>query len=277
MPPSLIARRASYCFLCAGPFLAIALVAVRALRVPVLHVVIGVSVFAMFATAIWQLGGRAIRSHNEEHRLAVMAGTFLVLPFALMALLWVGLGPPWVATAPENQMRYVVLVTMAAAVVGGFATLKEALHLAGERFYSTLGFAGIVLASPFYLVGESLLIAAFTAAARTEQVPDVFRTLSEFQDILLFLGGVLTYASAAAFALSMRYAGWLGGRAAAIFVVICLALAGCLVLRGLQFPDPAALSLPWYTLPGFIAGVPAVPFVIPCLLGVVLLGRAERA
>ena len=277
MPPSFIAQRASYFFLCAGPFLAIALVAMRALRVPVLHVVIGIAVFAMFATAIWKLGGRAICSQNQERRLAVVAGILLVLPFALMALLWVGLGPPWVATPPENQLRYVVLVTMAAAVVGGFATLKEALHLAGERFYSTLGFAAIILAGTFYLVGESLLIAAFAAAVRTERVPDVFRSLSEFQDILLFLGGVLTYVSTAAFAFSLRHAGWLGRRVAAIFVVICIVSAGCLVVRGLQFPDPSALLAPWYTVPGFIAGIPAVPFIIPCLLGVVLLGRADRA
>lgn len=276
MPGFLVAHRASYCFLCAGPFLAIAMVAVRALRVPVLHVVIGIAVFAMFATAIWKLGGHAIRSQNQELRLAALAGMLLVLPFALMALLWVGLGPPWVATPPENQMRYVVLVTMAAAIVGGFATLKEALHLAGERFYSTLGFVAIVLASPFYLIGESLLIAAYAAAVRTEQVPDVFRSLSEFQDILLFLGGVLTYAAAATFAFSLRHVGWLGRRSGWIFVVISAVLAGCLVVRGLQFPDPAALSAPWYTVPGFIAGIPAVPFVIPCLLGVALLGRADR-
>ncbi len=163
MPASLTGRRASYFFLWSSPFLAVALVALRVLRVPVLHVVIGIVVFAMFATAVWRLSDRAIRSHNPEFRLAAMAGMFLVLPSALMALLWVGLGPPWVATPPENEMRYIVLVLMASAVVAGFTTLKEALHLAGERFYSTLGFSAIVLASPFYLVGESLLIAAFAA------------------------------------------------------------------------------------------------------------------
>lgn len=277
MPPFLTARRASYFFLCIGPLLAIALVGVRALRVPVLHVVIGTIVFAMFATAIWTLAGRAVRSQNPERRLTAMAGILLVLPFAMMALFWVGLGPPWVATPPENQMRYVILVTMASAVVGGFVMLKEALHLSGERFYSTLGFTGVILASPFYLVGESLLIAAFAAAVRTEQVPDVFRSLSEFQDILLFLGGVLTYASAAVFALSLCQAGWLGRRAAAIFAIISIVLAGCLVVRGLQFPDPEALSAPWYTVPGLIAGIPAVPFLIPCFFGVVLLGRVDRA
>ena len=47
-----------------------------------------------------------------------------------------------------------------------------------------------------------------------------------------------------------------------------------LVIRGLQYPDPRALSAPWYTSPGFVVGIPAVPFIMPFLLGVVLLRRA---
>jgi hypothetical protein len=46
------------------------------------------------------------------------------------------------------------------------------------------------------------------------------------------------------------------------------------VMRGMSFPNPAALSTPWYTRPGFIAGIPAVPFIMPFLLGVVSLRRA---
>jgi hypothetical protein len=30
-----------------------------------------------------------------------------------------------------------------------------------------------------------------------------------------------------------------------------------LVIRGLQYPDPRALSAPWYTNPGFVVGIPA--------------------
>jgi len=32
--------------------------------------------------------------------------------------------------------------------------------------------------------------------------------------------------------------------------------------------------MPWYASPGFIVGIPAVPFIIPFLFGVVLLRRA---
>ena len=56
-----------------------------------------------------------------------LAGIFLVTPFVLIALLCVGLGPPWVATAAENQMRYLVLSAMSIAIVVGFVVFREAL------------------------------------------------------------------------------------------------------------------------------------------------------
>lgn len=92
------------------------------------------------------------------------------MPFALIALLWVGLGPPWEASAVDNQMRYVVLVSGAAVVAGGCIALKEALNVAGERFYSTLGFGAIILAGPLYLVGETILLAAYSAKARCRRI-----------------------------------------------------------------------------------------------------------
>jgi hypothetical protein len=47
-----------------------------------------------------------------------------------------------------------------------------------------------------------------------------------------------------------------------------------LVIRGLHYQDPKALSTPWYINPGFVVGIPAVPFIMPFLFGVVLLRRA---
>ena len=269
-------QRLSYIFLCSGPFFVIGLVGIRALRVPGVHELIGGIVVAAFVIATWMLAGRGIRSHVPEMRLAAVAGALLVLPFSLFGLLWVGLGPPWLASPAENQMRYVVLIVAAAAVVGGCVALKEALSVAGERCYSTLGFAGMILAGPLYLVGEALLLAAFTACVRTGQVPEVFVSLSELQDILLFFGGVLTYAATAAFAVSLGQAGWLGCGASRTYIVLSFVALLCLVTRGLQFPDPAAPSMPWYAVPGFIAGIPAVPFIIPYLFGVISLRRTNR-
>ena len=42
---------------------------------------------------------------------------------------------------------------------------------------------------------------------------------------------------------------------------------------GLEFPDPT--NMHWYTIPRFLAGIPAYPWIMPCLfVGVGLLRRA---
>jgi hypothetical protein len=106
-------RRVSYVFLCIVPFLSIVVAGVRALRVPGVYQAVGIAYFAAIAIAAWTLSAGAIRADAQNRRLLGLAGMLLVTPFALVALLWVGLGPPWVATAAENQMRYLVLIVMA--------------------------------------------------------------------------------------------------------------------------------------------------------------------
>jgi hypothetical protein len=127
-------RRVSYVFLCIVPFLSFVIVGVRALRVPGVYQIVGVAYFAAIAVAVWTLSAGAIKAVVQRRRLLGVAGMLLVTPFSLVALLWVGLGPPWVANAAENQMRYLVLIVMATAIAGGFVALREALSEAGERF-----------------------------------------------------------------------------------------------------------------------------------------------
>src|SRR5690242_6607108 len=105
-----ISRRVSYIFLCTVPFLAIAFGAPRALRIPGVFQAIGGALFAAVLIAAWILGARVIRGSAQGEQRLAFAGVFLNVPFALVLLLWVGLGPPWVATAPENLMRYLVLL-----------------------------------------------------------------------------------------------------------------------------------------------------------------------
>ena len=105
MPASHVALRFSYIFLCLGPFLAIAFAAIRALRIPGVYELIGGVNFAMFAIATWILARRGTKTELPEMQLAAIAGSILVLPFSLIALLWVGIGPPWFASPAENKMR----------------------------------------------------------------------------------------------------------------------------------------------------------------------------
>src|SRR5882724_6551285 len=95
-------RRVSCVFLYIVPFLNFVVVGVRAFRVPGVYQAAGLMYFAAIAIAAWALGARALRADAQDRRLLGLAGTILVTSFGLVALLWVGLGAPWQATAAEN-------------------------------------------------------------------------------------------------------------------------------------------------------------------------------
>lgn len=267
-------KRFCYWFLFAIFIVAIVTGAIRPLRVSPLYQIIGVIQFAAMAVAAWTLGARAVTSASRESQLLARAGIFLTTPFALLALLWVGLGPPWVATPAENQMRYLVLTAMSIAIVVGFVVLREALGEADKELRSSVGFAAILLAGPLYLIFDAFGFGVATAKLHGGEIPPAFHDLNAVIDLILFLAGALTYLAAAAFTASLAHAGWIRRGAARTFTIVSLVALLLLVIRGLHFPDPKALSTPWYTSPGFIVGIPAVPFIIPFLFGVVLLRRA---
>ena len=248
--------------------------AIRPLRVSPMYQIIGVIQFAAMAVAAWILGARAITTSAREPRLLALAGIFLITPFALLALFWVGLGPPWVATPAENQMRYLVLAAMAVAIVVGFVVLGETLAEADKKFRSSVGFAAVLLAGPLYLVFDAFGFGISTMRLNGGETPQAFHDLNAVIDMILFLAGALTYIAAAAFAVCLGQAQWIRRGAARAFTIVSLVALLLLVIRGLRFPDPKALSTPWYTSPGFIVGIPAVPFIIPFLFGVALLRRA---
>ncbi len=267
-------RRVSYVFLCMVPFLAIGVTAPRALRVSGIYQTVGGVLFLAIVISAWILGARAATGGSEGKQRLALAGGLLLTPFALVALLWVGLGPPWEASPRENVLRYLVLLISSIAVSGGLIVLKEALSEAGERQYSTLGFAAAMLAGPAYLIWMSLLLGAYIVKVRDGQAPPAIGSVVDAFDVLLDAACILTYLATAAFAASMGRSAWLGRGATRAYVVVSFIALLFLVMRGMSYPDPAALATPWYTQPGFIAGIPAVPFIMPSLLGVVLLRRA---
>jgi len=274
MPTGYSKQRISYVVLCATPFVAFIAGLVRPLRIPGVYHAIGGVLFAAICTAAWTLGAHAIRGDVQNRRQLALAGALLVAPFAIVALLWVGLSAPWVANAAENQMRYLVLIVMAMAAAGGFVVLKEALGEAGERFYSTLGFAAVMLAGPFYLIWDAFVFGLYFAKEHSGEIPQAIVSLRPFQDLLLSLAGALTYAATAAFAASLARAEWLGRKASLAYIIVNFIALFFIVIKVVEHPDPAAVSQPWYAIPGIVLVVPALPLVMPSLLGVVLLRRA---
>jgi len=229
--------------------------------------------FTAIIIAAWLLGMRAIKGPEGRQTLA-LAGTFLLVPSTLFSLLWIGLASPGEATPVENRMRFLVLVVGSIAVTGGFVVLREALHEAGERVYSTLGSAANMLAGAAYLVWMSFTLGMVVVRVQAGQIPAAVRAVYDVYDILLFFACILTYLTTAAFATSLGRARWLGRGATRAYVIVSFVALLFLVLRGFSYPDLTASSTPWYLRPAFIAGIPAVPWIMPFLLGVVLLRRA---
>ena len=78
-------------------------------------------------------------------------------------------------------------------------------------------------------------------------------------DVVLDLGAFLTYLATAACASSLGRVEWLKRGATHTFMIVSFIALLFLMIRGLQYPDPAALSTPWYTNPGFVVGIPGCP------------------
>ena len=91
-------RTMSYAFLCAVPFPAVTLTAVRALRMPGVYQTIRGVHFAAVCLAPWILGSWVMRAATDERQRLALAGKLLLAPFSIVSLLWVGIGTPWDAT-----------------------------------------------------------------------------------------------------------------------------------------------------------------------------------
>lgn len=269
-----IARRVSYVFLCIFPLLAGIFVGVRDLRIPGVYQALGGILFLSIVIAAWLLGGGAIKFGADAGRRFAIAGSLLIAPWAIISLLWVGLGTPWDATPAENEMRYLVLLFGSIAVTTGFVVVERLLNEAGEHFYSTLGFAANILAGAAYLIWTSFQTGAYAEKVRDGQMSAAVVAMGNVFDILLFVACLLTYLATAAFAASFGQTKWLKRGAVRAYIIVSFVALLFIGLRGLSFPDSTTGSTPWYTNLGFIAGIPAVPWIMPFLLGVVLLSHA---
>jgi hypothetical protein len=230
----------------------------------------------------WFAGARAIVVADEPGRLPAVAGMLLVAPFVLFSLV-PGVGPPHAQPASDNELRFLLLAIDAILVGIGLLALKDALVGAGERLYATLGGAAAVIACPLYvlfaLIQRIDYVAADLGWSWAASVADGRHELTPLDALsiaALFFAGALTYVATAAFARSLARAGWLGARTALVLQAVSALGLAFLVARGFAYPSLRAAFSHWYTIPGFVAGIPAVPWMPPCAIGVLLLRRCSR-
>jgi hypothetical protein len=270
-------RRVSYLILCLIPLLIVPLTGSRALRIPVLHESLGILLFGIVAISTWWLARPTVGSQGEREPLLRPAGALLLTPIALIALLWVGLSTPWDATVAENKMRYAVLLARAIGVTAGFFLLKEALAESGEHRFSTLALAASSLSGAAYVVWTSFQLGDFALRLATGAADPAVAAMNNVFDALLFSASALAYVATAAVAHAMWRVAWLGRYASRAYVALNLIALALLVLRGVSFPSPGVHPDPWFTRPGFIVGIPAIPWFTPYFVGVILLRRASTS
>jgi hypothetical protein len=249
---------------------------------PPLHDALAAVLLLAAIACAWFAGARAIVVADEPGRLPAVAGMLLVAPFVLFSLV-PGVGPPHAQPASDNELRFLLLAIDAILVGIGLLALKDALVGAGERLYATLGGAAAVIACPLYvlfaLIQRIDYVAADLGWSWAASVADGRHELTPLDALsiaALFFAGALTYVATAAFARSLARAGWLGARTALVLQAVSALGLAFLVARGFAYPSLRAAFSHWYTIPGFVAGIPAVPWMPPCAIGVLLLRRCSR-
>jgi hypothetical protein len=214
----------------------------------------------------------AMATDKSGSRITAIAGFALVAPVGLFAFL-PGFGPPDAVSASENYLRYIVLLAGSVCLGIGLILLSASAEERGSSVLGRLAQTAAVLAAPLYILWATVLIEIVTIMSLPAHVAGGpwLRWVSDWSDIILFAAGILTYLSAATLSVALFEVGQLRRGPALAFSSISSVAAALLLTRGLAFPSPADAFRHWYTIPGWAAGIPAVPWMIPAFLGAIFL------
>ena len=249
---------------------------------PPWHDALVAALLAASLVLAWFAGGRALVGADGPRRLQAAAALLLVAPFVLFALV-PGVGPPRIQPPQDNERRFLLLAVDGVVLGVALYALKEALAAAGERLYAPLGAAAFGIAAPLYvvfgLIQELDYAAVMHGSSWAASVDGTRRELTPLDALSiasLFFAGTLAWIAIVAFAQALRRVGWLGRGAAVAIQAIGVLGVAFLFARGLDYPSPGAAFSHWYTIPGFVAGIPATPWIVLCVIGVLLLRRLDR-
>ena len=134
--------------------------------------------------------------------------------------------------------------------------------------------AAFLLACALYMIWEAFAFCRYFAMEQGAEIPQAIVALRPFVEVLESFSAALAYVATAAFAASLARTDWLSRKASRAYIIVNVVFVLLIVIKVFWHQDPAAISLPWYTIPGSILGIPALPLIMPSWLGVVLLRRA---
>ena len=214
---------------------------------------------------------------TEKKQLAIIS-ILLILPWLFISIFF-GVGPPpeipsvWIERSTEQQTRYTILLVSGILVALGLGGLRTKLKNRGEEFYSTLGFISIGIAIPLYLMYISLLhsfdFEAFKLSVTSTSggMPEWYTPIEKQYSLVAIVEAALIYLASALFAASLHAAKWFNKAASRAYIIISIVAFLLVVLYPLYAKAVAFLGI-------FPLLIPAIPFIIPYLIGVNLLRLA---
>ena len=227
--------------------------------------------------ATWVLGGYVIKTGDEEKKHIAACALFFIVP-TMLSSMFAGLGAPpyeqpkvWVSSATEQLTRYYFLLAMGVLIAFGYAILRDKLKRTPGNFYALLGFVAIQIAIPIFLIDMSFWgfyltkLYRIMAASSIEKTPEWVLPLRNQFFYINMLVAALVYIATAAFAMSLKKAGWFKPVACHIYILISLVFFLLDVL-------PPTSPEPFATL-NFVVSIPAIPFMLPYFIGINLLRK----
>jgi hypothetical protein len=274
-------RSISYVYLCSIPLLTFILAFTTGHISYKLYIPIWLLNFCIMALAAWTLGAKAFNSAQKEKRYLIYGGCLLVLPTALLSILF-GMGAPpdtlrgWVDTATEQKARFDILLVDGILVALGLSLIKLYLQQEGEKLLSQLGSTAVLIAIPLFFINTSfwhsyaLQTYKIKIASGAPEKPLEWFTPAFQQIWIITIGQVLlSYFSAAMFAGSLLQTR-IFRRAPAFIYVAFSVIAILAILLFPLYPGATAFSgFPYYPFM-----IPAVPIMVFYYLGVNLLKYA---
>jgi len=271
----------SYAYLCAIPVLTFVFAFTTGHISYKLYVPIWLVNVGLMSLATWTLGRDAFRSEEKNKRHLAYGACFLVLPVALLSILF-GMGAPpdtlkgWVDTATEQKARFDILLVDGILLALGLSLIKPVLQEKGERLYTQLGHTAVLIAIPLFFINTSfwhsfaLQTYKIKVAGGDPQRPLEWFSPAAQQIWVITIGQVLlTYFSAAMFANALRQTRTFQRIPVAIYIAFSVIAMISIVLFPL-YPGATAFSgFPYYPFM-----IPAVPIMLFYYLGINLLKRA---
>ena len=224
--------------------------------------------------AIWQFIKPDPNAGERKFGSWTSAALLLIIPWILFSV-FAGMGPPpmtmaaWVTMALTQQFRYTILICGGLSAFLGFALLRTKLENRGERLYSTLGFTLLGVAIPLFILNMAFwgyyLTAAFRYFVTLPQGnrPEWYAPVKMFFDVIAVIEVALIYLATIFFAIALKKIDLLTVRASRWYIIIA-SLGIVLVLLPPSMPEP-------FPTAGYLAAIPAIPFIMPYLIGVRLL------